>query len=163
MRKRAQIVNEGIVEGAWWVPSAGIQWRVRGHAWVVSAALRYSYDSDGHEVEGNVANYDEDGERMSDVRAVLEEETARSMLQERMYEEKWDTAEGKAWSWEAEVAAWYAAQSPRIRGAFSYSLHPHPHPLTLLQGASSRRRQASPLPADVRRDWRLGSSLQSRT
>jgi pyridoxamine 5'-phosphate oxidase len=112
MRKNSEIAANAGVEGAWWIASAGVQWRIRGVAHVVSPQC--------HEGEGGENGDDGDaaeGEGEATPAERLLDGDARGCVMARMYDAAEDLARGQGWSWEGEVAAWFAAQSPRIRGS----------------------------------------------
>lgn len=81
----------GAVEATWWVKDEGMQWRVRGSAYVV-------------------ANDIEDNEESSGVRTVKSEVGSRMRA----------VQEGKEgeWSWKKEVDGHFGNLSPGMRGSF---------------------------------------------
>jgi Pyridoxamine 5'-phosphate oxidase len=135
MRKPAQLRANPAVEAAWWCKAAGVQWRVRGVARIVSAVPSPSDHGpsdakDDGEGGGEVATAGGSGAAAELAEAVeaVHEQQARSALEARMYDIAGDVAMNARWTWETEVAAWFAGQSPRIRGA---SLPPPPYGVTL--------------------------------
>jgi pyridoxamine 5'-phosphate oxidase len=81
----------GSVEAVWWVKGEGMQWRVRGKAFVV-------------------ANDIEENDVSSGVRTVKSEVGSRMRL---MREGK-----GSEWSWKKEVDSQFGNLSPAMRGSF---------------------------------------------
>lgn len=81
----------GPVEAVWWVKDNGMQWRVRGHAFVV-------------------ANDIEENDESSGVRTVKSEVGSRMRVVE----------EGKEgdWSWKKEIDGHFGNLSPGMRGSF---------------------------------------------
>ncbi|KAK7743165.1 hypothetical protein SLS53_004250 [Cytospora paraplurivora] len=89
----------GPVEALFWVPQAQTQWRIRGHAWVLSPSDVESGNSGGAKA-------------------------AREALSARMRRADGD-GDGAAadagsgeWSWEREVVAHFGNLSPAMRGGF---------------------------------------------
>ncbi len=87
-RKPGQSGGGGPVEAVWWAEEHGMQWRVRGTAWVL----------------GNDIDSDADGAK-----------AVREALQARM--RKTGEAEEK-WSWRRELTAHFGNLSPVMRGTF---------------------------------------------
>lgn len=82
----------GPVEAVWWAEDAGVQWRVRGTAWVMAP------DVDG----------DSDGARR-----------VREEVMARMRQTTADGNEGaEDWSWAREVTAHFGSLTPAMRGTF---------------------------------------------
>jgi hypothetical protein len=98
MRKPAELRACPAVEAAWWCRSAGVQWRVRGVARMIG----------GGGGGGGEAEVEEGTEE------------SRAALERRMYDVQAGPVRHRGgWTWAGEVAAWFASQSPRIRGVFS--------------------------------------------
>lgn len=91
----------GPVEAMFWVAETGTQWRLRGHAWVLSHADIGGADGAGSSSPGAKA--------------------ARDAISARMRPTTTSTAAGQAgqqWSWEREVEAQFGNLSPGMRGSF---------------------------------------------
>ena len=82
----------GPCEAVWWIKETGVQWRLKGEAFIV-----------GPDIEGQ-------GEESSGVR------TAKSELGSRMRVVKEEGREG--WSWTRELTAHFGNNSPGLRGTF---------------------------------------------
>lgn len=80
----------GPVEAVWWVKDKGVQWRVRGHAFVV-----------GNDIEGS-------GEESSGVRTVKSEVGKRMRIV--------DASKEGEWSWKRELDGHFGNMSPTMRG-----------------------------------------------
>ena len=136
MRKPAQMRANSAVEAAWWCTSAGVQWRIRGVARNNNAVLSRddlvlddgNGDGEGGEASteegaGAAEYHDRGGDPLRELESVeaqlaaVREAEARDAVEARMYDAVGDLAKYARWTWESEVAAWFAAQSPRIRGA----------------------------------------------
>jgi hypothetical protein len=132
MRKPAQMRANSAVEAAWWCKSAGVQWRIRGVARIMSAVSSHDDlgldDGEGgetttEEAAGAAEYHVQGGEPLQELESVeaqlaaVREAEARDAVEARMYDVVGDLAMYARWTWESEVAAWFAAQSPRIRGA----------------------------------------------
>jgi hypothetical protein len=120
MRKGSQVSENPRVEGAWWIASAAVQWRVRGAAHVISPTPRRDGEG-GESGDGGHAAAEDGGQATPSFftgrPGRLLGGDARGRVAARMYDVADDeVAQGRIWSWEGEVAAWFAAQSPRIRG-----------------------------------------------
>jgi pyridoxamine 5'-phosphate oxidase len=96
----------GPVEATFWVPQTGTQWRLRGHAWVLSHA----------DIGG--AGHDKDAAGSPGARA------ARGAISKQMRPTSATTTtsveggECEGWSWETEVEAHFGNLSPGMRGSF---------------------------------------------
>lgn len=84
----------GPVEAMFWVAETGTQWRLRGHAWVLS-----------HADIGGAGAASSPGA-----------EAARDAISSRM--RPTTTGEAGQWSWEREVEAQFGNLSPGMRGSF---------------------------------------------
>jgi pyridoxamine 5'-phosphate oxidase len=91
----------GPVEAVWWVKEVGVQWRVKGTAFVVANDI----DQEGHE-------------ESSGVRTVKSEVGSRMRVKEGM-----GGKEGE-WSWGKEVTGHFGNCSPGMRGEFCISVLP---------------------------------------
>ena len=89
----------GAVEAVYWVKEVGVQWRVKGRAFVVA-----------RDVEG-------EGEGSSGVRTLKSEVGARMRVLEEGMESEW--------SWARELTAHFGNCSPGMRGLFR-ERPPHP-------------------------------------
>lgn len=85
----------GPCEAVWWVKEVMVQWRIRGHAYVVAPDI---------ESEGAQSN------KSSGVR------TVKSELGSRMRVVKEE--ERNSWSWEKELTAQFGNHPPGMRGMF---------------------------------------------
>lgn len=89
----------GPVEAMFWVAETGTQWRLRGHAWVLSHAdIGGADDAAGGSSPGAKA--------------------ARDAISARMRPTSTSTTGGEGWSWEREVEAQFGNLSPGMRGSF---------------------------------------------
>lgn len=87
----------GPVEAMFWVPATGTQWRLRGHAWVLSHA----------DIGG------------SDTASSPGAKAARDAVSKRMRSTTSANANSsEGWSWEREVEAHFGNLSPGMRGSF---------------------------------------------
>ena len=86
----------GPVEAVWWIKEVGVQWRVRGRAYVIAE------DIDWAERQG--------GKESSGVR------TVKSAVGERM--RVVDESRQAEWSWERELTAQFGNVSPGMRGSW---------------------------------------------
>lgn len=86
----------GPVEAMFWVPATGTQWRLRGHAWVLSHA----------DISG------------ADTASSPGAKAAREAISKRMRSTTTITSSGDGWSWEREVEAHFGNLSPGMRGSF---------------------------------------------
>lgn len=89
----------GPVEAMFWVAETGTQWRLRGHAWVLSHA--------------DIGGADDAGSSPG-AKAVREAISARM----RPTSTTTTTTGGEGWSWEREVEAQFGNLSPGMRGSF---------------------------------------------
>ncbi|KAF2204676.1 hypothetical protein GQ43DRAFT_428775 [Delitschia confertaspora ATCC 74209] len=81
----------GPIEAVWWVEEVGVQWRIKGRAFVVAP-----------DIEGK--------EESSGVRTVKSEVGKRMRVV--------DESKEKDWSWARELTATFGNQSPGIKGSF---------------------------------------------
>lgn len=91
----------GPMEAVWWVKEVGVQWRVKGTAFVVANDI----DQEGHEESSGVR-------------------TVKSAVGSRMRVKAGMEGKEGEWSWGKEVTGHFGNCSPGMRGEFCKSVLP---------------------------------------